>query len=75
MFVPVDSRPKWSKNVQELTRDMEIEIEAIAKWLKQSGLKVNNEKTDIWIFNKHNIDPITIRMNGVEIVTKNQLMY
>jgi hypothetical protein len=36
--------PKWSKNVQELTRDMESEIEEIAKWLKQSGLKVNNKK-------------------------------
>jgi hypothetical protein len=67
--------PKWSKNVQQLTRDMEREIKATTKWLKQSGLKVNNEKTDICIFNKYNIDPFTIRVNGVEIVTKNQLMY
>jgi hypothetical protein len=34
---------------------------------------VNNEKTDICIFNKHNIDPITIRVNGNDIVTKNSI--
>ena len=64
---------KWSKNVQELTMDMEREIVKITKWLKQSGLKVNDEKTDICIFNKHNIDPLTIRVNGFDIVTKNSI--
>ena len=52
---------------------MEREIEEITKWLKQSGPKVNNEKTDICFFNKHNIDPITVRVNGFDIVTKNSI--
>jgi hypothetical protein len=67
--------PKWNKNVQILTRDMEREIEAITKWLKQSGLKVNKEKTDIYMFNKYNVDSITIKVNDVKILSKNHLMY
>jgi hypothetical protein len=49
---------------------MEREIEAIRKWFKQSGLKLNNPKIGICMFNKYNINPITIRANGFEIVSK-----
>jgi hypothetical protein len=65
--------PKWNKNAQKLSRDMEREIEAITKLLKQAGLKVNNEETDICMFNKCNVDPKTVWVNDVGIVTKESI--
>ena len=37
-------------NKTDLVKDMEKSLEAIIKWLKNSGLKVNNEKTDMCLF-------------------------
>jgi hypothetical protein len=34
--------PKWNHSMRTLTEDMEKTLEAITKWLNDSGLKVNN---------------------------------
>jgi hypothetical protein len=52
---------------------MEKEIEAIAKWLKKSGLKVNDEKTDICLFSKNIRAPLSLKLNNINIVTKQQI--
>ena len=36
---------RWNKDLQQLVLDMEKSLEAITKWLRQPGLKVNDSKT------------------------------
>ena len=38
------------KTLQILTEDMKKSLEAITKWLNKSGLKVNDEKTELCFF-------------------------
>ena len=35
-------------------------LEAISKWLKQSGLKLNEEKTEMCLFSKNDVATITV---------------
>ncbi len=42
--------PRLSKSLQELVEEIEITIESITKWLKKSGLVVNNAKTELCLF-------------------------
>ena len=39
---------------------MEKSLKAITKWLRKSGLKVNQEKTDLGLFFKHDTATVTI---------------
>ena len=40
----------WNSCLKELINDMKKNLEAIKKWLKDSGLKVNESKMDLCIF-------------------------
>ena len=48
-------------------------LEMIIKWLKDSGLKVNNSKTELCIFSKSDVAKITLTINTFEIKSKNQI--
>jgi len=48
-------------------------LAAVSLWFKNSGLKVNNGKTEIAIFNKNNCNPEDVTVNGVVIRTKNTI--
>ena len=39
-----------NKNLETLIENMEQKLEMITKWLKDSGLIVNEEKTEICLF-------------------------
>ena len=41
---------RWNKNLTQLINDMQKSLEAITKWLKKSGLKENEIKTEICLF-------------------------
>jgi len=43
------------------------------KWLKDSGLKINENKTEICIFHKNDTRVDKIPLNGTEILIKNEL--
>ncbi len=62
-----------NKNKIELVRDMEKTLEAITKWLRKSGLKVNQEKTDLCLFYKHDTAPVTIRLGDSLIRSKSEI--
>ena len=64
---------RWNKNLTELIVDMQATIELITKWLRQSGLKVNDSKTEICLFYRKDHPPITIKIKNVEIETKKQM--
>jgi hypothetical protein len=52
----------------ELVRNMETSLENIRKWIKHSGLKINERKTEICLFNKRDTNPVNV-MIGEDLVT------
>jgi hypothetical protein len=64
--------PKSNNCKSTMIKDMEKSIESLTKWLKNSGLKVNNNKTELCLFYKNDTAPISITLDGVSIKsTKN----
>ncbi len=49
----------WDRDKSKLVRDMEQELMTLTKWLKDSGLKVNEQKTEMVLFYKKDCQPIT----------------
>jgi hypothetical protein len=57
----------WDRDKLKLARDMEEELMTLTKWLKDSGLKVNEQKTEMVLFYKKDCLPITITLNQIII--------
>jgi hypothetical protein len=53
--------------MEALICEMEKDLEIMAKWLKDSGLKVNEGKTELCMFHRMDCCPITITLNQVQI--------
>ena len=49
---------------------MQKSLEAITKWLKKSGLKVNESKTEMCLFHRNDATPIQIRVYNSVIKSK-----
>ena len=49
---------------------MQSKLEKITKWLKDSGLKVNESKTELCLFHRKDQVPITIYLNNEPLTTK-----
>ena len=60
--------PTIGDDKAELVRNTETSIENIRKWIKQSGLKINEKKTEICLFYKRDTDPVNV-MIGEDLVT------
>jgi hypothetical protein len=52
--------PKVNCAIPSLIKDMEKPHEAITKWLRNSGLVVNQNKTELCLFYKRNVPSISI---------------
>ncbi len=61
---------KSSTSLTKLIVDIEKSLEAITKWLKKSGLIVNQGKTEACLFCKHNCAPVDLKIVEVTISTK-----
>ena len=61
---------EWNKSVNQLIIDMQRKIELITKWLRQSGLKVNDSKTEACLFHRKDHPPIRLQINAQVIITK-----
>jgi hypothetical protein len=42
--------PRWKCSLEQLIKDVEKSLEAISKWLRDSGLKVKLAKTELVYF-------------------------
>ena len=51
----------------------EEKLSLISKWLKASGLKINENKTEFCLFHRNDHEPITISLNGVNITSKSSI--
>ena len=58
---------RWNRNIDELIVDMKKSLEAITKWLRDSGLKVNESKTEICLFHRTDPRSIEITINGITL--------
>ena len=65
--------PRISDNANEVVPKLERSLETIIKWMKQSGLKINEDKTEVCCFYKHNMVPLTIRVGNNLIETKDSI--
>jgi hypothetical protein len=59
-----------NKNLEVLIMNMERKLEMITKWLKDSGLVVNEEKTEICLFHRADHEAVEIRINDQRIRSK-----
>ena len=64
---------RWNKCIESLIIDMKKSLEAITKWLKESGLKVNESKTEICLFHRSDRKIIIIEINNVQIRSTPQI--
>ena len=56
-----------------LITDMEKALEGITKGLKRFGLKVNNSKTELCLFYKHDTAPISVTIGDDNISSTNTM--
>ena len=62
-----------NKHLTELPKEMKETLEKIIKWLSESGLKVNDCKTEMCLFYRKETRPVKININGTEITSKNSM--
>ena len=58
-----------SRSKGSLVTNIGVALTAISLWFQSSGLKVNEEKTEIAIFYKDNCNPEDVQINGTIIKT------
>ena len=64
---------RWNKCIEALISDMEKSLEAITKWLRDSGLEVNTDKTEVCLYHRTDNVPIQLRISDTVITTKSQM--
>ena len=62
-----------NKQIPELLNEMKTTLEKIIKWLTDSGLKVNDGKTEICLFYRKDCPPVRVVVNGNEITSKKSM--
>ena len=58
---------RWEKVLSKLITSMEKSLEAITKWLKKSGLKVNESKTELCLFHRSSQTKVILKISNNEI--------
>jgi hypothetical protein len=62
-----------SRKKQDALEELGKALTTISLWFKSSGLKVNEEKTEIAIFYKNNCNPADVLINGNNVRTKSTI--
>ena len=64
---------EFNSQINCLITDLEMKLEMIVKWLKDSGLKVNENKTELCMFHRNDYRPITITIHNEQITSKKSM--
>ena len=62
-----------NKNKISCILAMEAKLNEIVKWLKDSGLKVNESKTEICLFHRKDTPQVVISVSGVNVKSKDHI--
>ena len=60
----------WNKHIADLSIEMSAKLALIIKWFKDSGLKVNESKTELCLFHRKDQPPVQILINNVMLTSK-----
>ena len=60
-----------NKDIEQLKISMKLKLEVITKWLKDSGLVVNEKKTELCLFHKNPQPLVELQINNDLIRSKN----
>jgi hypothetical protein len=63
----------WNRTLDGLIVDMEKELEMIIKWLKDSGLVVNNSKTEMCLFHRNDQNQVLVNVAGSQVKTQKSM--
>jgi hypothetical protein len=72
-FADVSYTLKWNTNKNELIKDIERELEALTRWLRDSSLKVNDDKTELVLFYMKDTRQINLKLNGAHLGSKGSM--
>jgi hypothetical protein len=72
-FVDDSYKLETNSSKVKLVRDMGKSLELITKWLRKSGIKGNQEKTDLFIFFKNEAAAIKINLGGAIIKSRSEI--
>ena len=64
-----------AKNKMTAKTQIELSLTNISHWMKDSGLKINEAKTEACVFSRTDTAIINISVNGVDVRTKTEIMY
>ena len=66
---------RWNICIKALVVDMQISLESIINCFRQSGLKVNEWKTEMCLFHRNGNRMITICVNNTQIISTPQINF
>ena len=72
-FANINHVIKFNKFLPQLLIDMKQTLGMITKWLKDSGLKVNNQKTELCLFSKRDTQFKTLTINNFDLSGKSTI--
>ena len=64
---------EWNTSLPLLVINLEKRLKMITKWLRDSGLVVNESKTEACLFHTQDQPPIEFTLQGVKITTKKSM--
>ena len=64
---------RFNSNLDALIEDVKYSLEMIIKWLRDSGLKVNDSKTEACLFYRKDHAPVVVTINNINIETKDTM--
>ena len=56
-----------------MIKNLEKKIKMLTKWLRDSGMTVNEEKTEICLFYNSNVNPVDVTINNITIKSKQSI--
>ena len=62
-----------NRDLNILINDFQTKLTNISKWLKDSGLKINEDKTELCLFNRNDHAPISLMLNGTDLTSKSSI--
>ena len=64
---------EWNVCLGALIVNLERRLEMITKWLRGSGLVVNESKTEVCLFHRNDKPTVTVTLNGTHIKSKKSM--
>ena len=64
---------RWNMQIRPLIAEIERDLEIMVNWLRGSGLKVNEAKTEICLFHRHDVRTTEITLNNCRIKTQTNM--